>query len=385
MNRTDQQTDAPPGDGASKETASEEDEKPLYKRAGFLVVAGLVLLGVVAGGIYYFVHAARFESTDDAFIDGHVSHVAPQVSGRVERVRVDDNQLVKKGDVLVEIDPQDYRNAVQRAEAALEVAKAKVTQARANVPTTEAQVAQARADVRAAKSRADLAHTQLARTRKLFDRGAVSQQALDDAQGRADAADANLAAARQHQAATRASSDAAESTVQEAQAEVKSAEVALDKAKLDLSRTKVTAAIDGRVTQKAVEPGDYLQAGQQLMALVEPHAWVTANFKETQLTDMRPGQPVTIEVDAYPDKQWKGRVDSFQHGTGAHFSLLPPQNATGNYVKVVQRVPVKIVFDHAPDPNRYLLVPGMSVVPEVDVTGHQNAPMGGHPNASSSR
>ena len=135
------------------------------------------------------------------------------------------------------------------------------------------------------------------------------------------------------------------------------------------------APIAGRVTNKAVEPGDYVQVGQQLLALVDPRVWVKANFKETELTHMRPGQPVTIDIDAYPDRQWKGHVDSFQQGTGSRFSLLPPENATGNYVKVVQRIPVKIVFDELPDSSRYLLAPGMSVVPEVDVRIDRHAPM----------
>lgn len=367
-------------EGASETPSPEEhddgtrESKPTRKRRWILVLGALLLAGAAAFAVFYILNAAKYESTDDAFIDGHITRVAPRVSGQVRAVHVEDNQLVKQGDLLVEIDPADYQVALERTQADLDVARARHAQARAARSAAEARVSQAQADLGVATTHANLAGLDLRRARQLIDSGAAPQQELDDAQAAAAAAEASVAAAKQHVAATRASAVQAQSEVAAAEADVKQAEAAVDTAKLNLSYTKVRAQMDGRVTKKNVEPGDYLQPGEQVLALVELHVWVTANFKETQLADMRPGQPVTLSVDAY-SKEWKGRVDSLQQGTGARFSLLPPENATGNYVKVVQRVPVKLVFDELPDPHRYLLAPGMSVVPTVMTTTLRDTPM----------
>lgn len=343
-------------------------KKPLYKRPWLWVVACAVLAGGGTGATLYFVHAAHFKSTDDAFIDAHVTRVAPQVAGRVESVLVADNQLVTKGDVLLKIDPASFEIALQRAKASRAAARAAVTAAEAMLPAASAKVAEVRANVRAARARAALARTDLERTRGLTNEDVVPQQNLDSAEAQATASSESLAAARKALAGTQAAPKQARSALDAARAKVAEAEVAIDAANLALDRTTIRAPVDGRVTNKAVERGDYVQVGQQLLALVEPHVWVTANFKETELARIRPGQPVSIAIDAYPGTSWKGHVDSLQQGTGSRFSLLPPENATGNYVKVVQRVPVKIVFDEPPDPGRFLLAPGMSVEPEVDVT-----------------
>jgi membrane fusion protein (multidrug efflux system) len=286
------------------------EKKSLFRRPGVIVgITALAIVGIIYGATLIF-HSLTHESTDDAFVDTHVVSVAPKIAGRVSVVHVRDNQAVKKGEVLVEIDPRDFQVAL--------------TQAQANLAKDKATEVQAAANEKRAKD--------------LFSKSVISAQERD------------------------ASIATAESTGGNVQAD----EAAVKQADLNLSYTKIKAPIDGRVTNKSVAPGDYLQVGQRLMALVPPRVWVTANFKETQLRNMRIGQHTAISVDAYPGLKLQGHVDSIQAGSGAAFSLLPPENATGNYVKVVQRVPVKIVFDQRPD-AQHVLGPGMSVVPDVQV------------------
>jgi len=275
-----------------------------------LLIGGVLALILVAAGVGYWLHARNFVSTDDAFIEARIIHISPKVGGQVIRVNVTDNQHVRAGEVLLRIDPRDYAAAAE----------------------------QARAQARAAEVEARRAAADAQRVTQLFDRGLLARQELEHALAAAHAAAANLEAARQR----------------------------LNEATLQLSYTTLTAPEAGRVTRKAVEEGMFVQPGQQLMAIVTDDLWVVANFKETQLAKIRPGQPVEIKVDAYPRHRFRGHVDSIQAGTGSRFSLLPPENATGNYVKVVQRVPVKIVFDEPPDAS-FPLGPGMSVVPTVHV------------------
>ncbi len=270
---------------------------------------GAVLAAVIGGGLYLLL-AAPSVSTDDATIEGHVIPVSAKISGHVARVLIDDNQVVKSGDVLAEIDPSDFQTRVDSA-------RGKVASDRAEAAKTEADLKRAQA---------------------LFARDEASKQDMEHAQAAADAATADLA----------------------------QSEAALRQAELDFSYTRLEAPVDGRVTRKAVEPGAYVSIGQSVLALVPEESWVVANFKETQLTRMRKGQPAEIRVDAYPDQRLRGRVDSIQDGTGARFSLLPAENATGNFVKVVQRVPVKIVLDDKPSGGR-VLAPGMSVEATVDL------------------
>src|SRR5438874_1904217 len=284
--------------------------QPLRRRRGVLLAAAVLGLVLLAAGIAYWLHARGRVSTDDAFIEARIIHISPKVGGQIVELDVTDNQRVRAGDVLLRIDPRDY----------------------------EASAQQARAQVRAAEVEAQRARTDAQRVNALFARGLVARQELDHAIAAERMAEANLEAARQR----------------------------LNEATLRLSYTTITAPEAGRVTRKAIEEGMFVQPGQQLMAIVTDDLWVVANFKETQLAKIRPGEPVDIKVDAYPRRRFRGHVDSIQAGTGARFSLLPPENATGNYVKIVQRVPVKIVFDEAPDPQ-YPLGPGMSVVPTVHV------------------
>jgi membrane fusion protein (multidrug efflux system) len=329
----------------------------------FAGIAGLLLL--IAAIIYYLVFIAPYESTDDAFIDGYVTLISPRVPGQVAQLLVTDNQEVKAGDVLVEIDPRDYEASLAQTKADLAAAQSQSDQSGAKVKVSEAKVAQAQAAVTATEAEAQRAGDDLKRYQSVESK-AVSQSAIDLAQAQARSADANLQAAYSQTNAAEADVTLSEAGVETATAAVQQAEAKLQQAELNVSYTKIIAPIDGRVTARTVQLGHYILPGQALLALVPKDVWVTANFKETQLTYMKPGQPVELRVDAYPNKKFKGKVDSLQAGTGARFSLLPPENAVGNYIKVVQRVPVKIIFDEEL-PTNLDIAPGMSVVPEVKV------------------
>jgi membrane fusion protein (multidrug efflux system) len=430
----------------------------LRRRIVRIVLAVLIVVALVLG-IPYYLHAISHESTDDAIIEGHVIPISPRVAGHVATVRVRDNQWVKAGDPLVELDPHDFQARLDAAKAALEAARAVgrsraigvdlttitsgagVDEALAGVDAATATVTTAQAQAAAAVSQRDQARAQLAaakaalnqakavvaasqakherdvadlkRIREMATSDTVNAQQVDHAvanervsasdleadklkvqtmeamrrqaeAGLAAAEDnmrltqaqvltrqAELARAQANLAAARSAPkqvDQSRSQADVAKAGIDQAQADLEQAELNLSYTKILAPADGHVTRKSVEPGAYVQVGQSLMAIVPPDVWVTANFKETQLTRMRPGQPARIKVDAYPGVALQGRVESIQRGTGARFSLLPPENATGNFVKVIQRVPVKILFDDRQQTQRYLLGPGMSVVPEVNVT-----------------
>jgi membrane fusion protein (multidrug efflux system) len=330
------------------------------------LLAAIVLVIAAAGAFAWWREARLWESTDDAFIDVHMVRVSPQVAGRVARVLVDDNQLVKPGETLLEIDPADFKARLAQAAASELNAKASLAQAKAQQAVERVNVEQSHAQVEVAQANAEIAAIQLERDQRLAAAKAISVQQLDNSTANARSASANLEAARKKEASDKAEIDVAASRIAAAEADLDSAAAQVEQARLNLSYTRIVAAEEGHIARKNVSPGDYVQIGQNLMALVPVHLWVTANFKETQLDQMRVGQPVEIRVDAYPGRVFKGHVDSFQPGSGAAFSLLPPENATGNYVKVVQRVPVKIVFDEAPDPSRPL-GPGMSVVPSVKV------------------
>jgi membrane fusion protein (multidrug efflux system) len=425
------QNTPPAGGGTAVKTTPPAAEARRGPRKRHIALALFLLVAVAAsvGGVIYWLHARQFEETDDAIVDGAVTPMSPKVAGLAAAVHVNDNQRVNAGDILVEIDPRDYVTRVNEAKANLAAAqarlqaaqtnvemvtantdatlaeasatvdqqKAAVEQERAGVTAAEAQVASAEADVVAAEAEATRRKADLERYNAIDPR-AVSQQTRDTARAAAEAADAQLAAARKRQAAAEAAVaearsrvTAAESKVIGAQAMVRAAQTApqqvataksqattaqaavdqaaaaLAAAELDLSYTTIKAPVAGRITRKSVQPGQYLQVGQNLFAIVSDDLWVTANFKETQLTRMHPGQPVEITIDRYPGRTFKGYVDSIQAGTGARFSMLPPENATGNFVKIVQRVPVKIRFDDLSILPP--LGPGMSAVPTVRVRG----------------
>ncbi len=389
--------------------------KPRFRRARIVALLFLGAVGLGVGGAWWHRSASNYESTDDAFIQADVVTMSPKVASNVRAVYVADNQRVKAGSLLVELDPRDFETKLSQARANLAAATAQERAAAFNVQvvgtTADAGVAQAEAGVQMAARRMDEARSRLEQSRAQVDAataeatrasadaerfeallqgGGVSRQQRDNAVAASRTAAANLEAARQAQQAARDSLRQAEAQLKEAQAQLARAkaapqqiaysraqadqaagqvaqlQAAVHQAELELSYTKLYAPVAGRITRKSVQPGNYVEVGQALLSIVPEQAYVVANFKETQLAHMRPGQPVTIEVDAYPDRRFHGHVDSIQAGSGAAFSLLPPENATGNYVKVVQRVPVKILIDDAPDPTR-VLGPGMSVAPTVRV------------------
>jgi membrane fusion protein (multidrug efflux system) len=355
-----------PQAGPDAAQQSQPDPVPARRRALPFVIFAIVLTVAAAGGTLYWQHARHYESTDDAFIDTHVTTVAPRVAGQILRVLADDNQLVHAGDTLVELDPRDAQVRLDQATAQRGTAAAQLQQAQAQVAIQQAALDQAAADVRVAE--ADLLQAQQDDRRyQAINPQAITRQQLDQASAALRSALARLDAKRQAVAGGSAQVASAQAQVAAARASLRAADVQVENARLQLSYSSIVAPVDGRITQRSAVTGNYVKEGAALLSLVPPQVWVTANFKETQLARMRPGQSVELAVDAYPDVVFRGHVDSFQSGTGSAFSTLPAENATGNYVKVVQRMPVKIVFDAAPDLQGRPLAPGMSVVPTVTV------------------
>jgi len=375
------------------------------KRALTLFFAAALL--TVAGGVFYWLYRQTHISTDDAYIEGRILPVAARVQGTVVEVLVEDNQTVKQGDLLLRIDPEPYAVRVDAASSAvaasksdqvaarsdIAAAKADIESARQEIASAEAQLEQARASVSAARSKVSLAEVSLAqadrdlaRAKSLFDRHSLSRERFEKVATEQEAARARLAlshdelrlaeaaiSTREAQISGKRSSLAQrqavfsqrEARVVQQGSLVRQRESALAEAKLLRGYTEVAAPADGRITRKSVEIGQVVSPGQLLLAVTDlSDLWVVANYKETQIEKIRPGQEVRIKVDTYSGKTFHGKVDSIMAGTGSAFSLFPSENATGNYVKVVQRVPVKILLPQGEDPEHILRV-GMSVVPTV--------------------
>ncbi|HEX4122438.1 MAG TPA: HlyD family secretion protein [Verrucomicrobiae bacterium] len=363
-------SDEKKGESDDKEK-KEEDKKPkkppIYKKPAFIITVSIVAVVLIVGVIILWLILRQYVSTDDAYIDGHVSQVSPRVSALVIALHIDDNQFVHQGDLLVELDPTDYQIALEQAQAEDASSKGQLAQAQAQIETAKASVVQTKAEVDAAEVLHENTVRDLERYRDVDARARTKQQ-LDNAATAEKNTAAQLEQAKARENSADASVKSAEASVKAAEGNLQMAEANEKRAATNLSYCKIFAPCDGRVTQRTVERGNYVSPGQALLMLVDPNVWVTANFKETQLTLMRPGQPVTIEVDAFPKNKWHGHVDSIQAGSGARFEILPAENATGNFVKVVQRVPVKIVFDHGANTNDApMLSPGLSVDPRVKV------------------
>jgi membrane fusion protein, multidrug efflux system len=351
----------------------EEDQEAKQKRnrQGLLrrhprlaALAAVVTVAALVGGIIWWLHARDFESTDDAFIDARNVSVSPQVVGAITEVPVTDNELVQTGGLLVQIDPRDYEAAVAEAEAQVAQANATIANLDAQIDAQQARIDQASKQVVQTQAALTFAQQESDRAQDLVKRGAGTQQTAQQTSSNLIQAQATVASAQANLVAAQKQIPVLQAQRASAEAQLKQMEAALQHAKDNLERTKLTAPEPGRATKISAAVGALAQPGQVLMIFVPENKWVTANFKETQLTHMRPGQPADIAIDAYPGRIFKGHVDSIQAGSGAAFSLLPPENATGNFVKVVQRVPVKIVFDTPPD---VYIGPGMSVVPTVKV------------------
>ena len=344
------------------------------------IFAGFVVIGIIFGTIKY-VHSIHYEETEDAQIETDISPVIPKVSGYVEEVRVEDNMHVKKGDTLVILEDNDYWLKVDQARAAYEnalanlaVVKAGVNASEANVGTSQANIATVEANIEAAKVQLRRATQDYNRYANLIADHSITQQQFEKVQAEKEAAEKQLevlqkqrAVASQQNKAQQSQSNVSSSNVGVAETTVEIRKAELELAKLQLSYAVITAPIDGIVSQKNIEVGQLVQAGQSLFAIVETDdLWVVANFKETQLEKMHPGQEVDMSVDAFPGTTYKGKVASIAAATGAKFSLLPPDNATGNFVKVVQRIPVKIVFSDTQE-NLDRLRAGMNVEVEVEL------------------
>jgi membrane fusion protein (multidrug efflux system) len=327
------------GDGRARQERDKKPKRSIFRNPLVRIGIVIVVLGLIAGGILYWLHARQYESTDDAFIDTHIVQVAPQIAAQVTRIYVTDNQLVRAGQPLADLNPADPQARIAQIEAQQAQAETQIAQARANEAAAAAQAQNAARDV--------ARYRYLKRTSPL----AVAQQQIDQAEAAAKSATAQR--------------NAAEAQIRGAEAQMKVLKAELSQAQINLGYTHIVSPVDGTIAQRSVALGNYVTPGVQMMAIVPLQIWVTANFKETQLAHMRLRQPVTISIDACPAADIRGHVDSIQRGAGQAFGILPPENATGNYVKVVQRVPVKIVLDRVP--RDCVLGPGMSVEPTVKV------------------
>lgn len=319
----------------------QETEHKRIKKRKFLVP--IISILAVMAGIYLF-HESHFQSTDDAYVEADIIQVTPKVSGHIVESYITDNMHIKEGDLVAKIDDEMY--------------KAKYEQAKANYERAILNQKNAKANLKSVDSQIKLAKTDLERYKKLYEEGAVSKQTLDKAQTNYD----NVLASQ-----IRAKEDIFAKGNNVADADLKALKAIMDQAKLNLEYTNVLSPNTGVVTNRRIEKGSFVSAGGPLFAVVPDKIWIVANFKENQVGQMRPGQDVSIKIDAYPHKKFKGKVDSIQRASGAKSSLFPPENAVGSFVKIVQRIPVKIVFDEPIDSSKYNIVSGMSVVPKVKV------------------
>jgi len=339
-----------------------------------LIIGIALAIALATWGVRRYLWGRNHVSTDNAQVDGHITAIAPRISGFIDRVLVEENQHVKAGDTLVVLDRRDLQNRLEQAEADLRNAEAAVGsrkragEAQAQLQATRAQAASAQASIAAAEANYRQTSADYERYKGLAASKIISAQQLDAAQSARDAAAANLEAARRQAAAAGSQVSASGAAVRAADARLASAQSAVDNARLQLSYATLLAPSSGVVAKRNAEPGALVQVGQNLLSLVpDENVWVTANLKETQLAKVRVGDEAEFTVDAYPGRTFHGKVESLSPATGARFALLPPDNATGNFTKVVQRVPVRIAVDTASDPA-HPLRPGMSVDATITTT-----------------
>ena len=330
----------------SEERQRQNDEKnKLHTKRYWVMLGGLIALVLAT---FFILDAMKYQSTDDAYVETTTVSVSPRVAGQIEKVLIEDNQPIKAGEVIAIIDDEDYEIKVAQATAAYERALLNQKNAHANL--------------NAANSEIELAQKDVERYQNLYKAGAVSKQTLDKAITHLEAV-----SARQTTAEQAIFSKDSSMTAKVADADLKVLKALRDQAELNLGYTKIVAPRDGVVTNKNVEKGAFVQVGQPLFALASEEVWVVANFKENQVGNMKPGQKVTIKIDTYPNKTFQGKIDSIQRASGAKASLFPPENAVGSFVKIVQRIPVKIVFTEKINPDEFTVVSGMSVIPKVRV------------------
>ncbi len=325
-------------DDKKAEEIANKDPRHFYEKKR-VIVPSLTALALLILGLIVSINSLFYKSTDDAFVEGHIITVAPRVSGPVIKLNIEDNQEVKKGDLLLEIDPVDYETKLKQSKAKLEEAQAALVSAGNKVEKSFSEL--------------DFAKNDYARYSKMYEKGIASTQDYDSAKTKLSTFESENKSAR--------------ANYNELQAAIKRLEAEIKENELNLSYTKIYAAQDGKITHRTVEEGNYVQVAQPLFAIVQDDVWVVANFKETQVANMKKGQLVKIKIDAYGHKKFNGKVDSLQMASGAKASLFPPENAVGSYVKIVQRIPVKIIFTD--DISKYNIIPGMSAIPTVKVRG----------------
>lgn len=342
----------------------EEKRKKIFRGAIALCVVLFTVLSV---------HFSSYQSTDDAFVDSNIIQISPKVSGNVTSVLINSNKKVKKGDLLIEIEPQDYKTKVEQFEARLEQIRGEKSQntehssvviAKIKLDTSKTQLEEAQQKLAAASAERKLAKINFDRYSKLYEKGAVAEQKYNESETKLATAQAEYENALNLVAQANYAIQTATAQRLAADSQVKDLKAQLKQASLDLSYTSIYAPIDGIITAKNVEAGNYVQKGQPLFSIVPAQRWITANFKETQLTNIKEGQETDIKIDAFPKLKFKGYVESIQSATGSKTSLFPPENAVGSYVKIVQRVPVKILFKDT-SYQKYHIEPGMSAVPKV--------------------
>jgi len=366
-------------EGTDENAAEVAETRPKRRRIPVIIV-GVLALTLAVWGLNRYLYSRHHVSTDNAQVDGHITLIAPRIAAFVTRILVDDNQHVQAGDTLVMLDDRDLKVTLQQAEADLHQAEAAVGsrgragQTQAELQATRAEAASAQASVGAAEADYHKAAADVERYRKLAAQKIVSAQQFDAAEAAAAQAAAKLEAARRQAAAAGSQVSASGAAVRSADAHLAAAQAAVENTKLQLSYAYITAPVSGTVARRNAEVGALVQVGQTLMSIVpDENVWVTANLKETQLTHVRVGDRATFTVDAYPGRKFAGRVESLSPATGARFALLPPDNATGNFTKVVQRVPIRIAVDQpagAPVPLR----PGMSVDVTIETGKNPESP-----------
>lgn len=360
--------DGDEGKDPDGDEAKQDDKPPLYKRPIFWIVVAVVGTIVIIATIFYVLHSRKYQTTDDAFVDAHVVRIAAETNGRLTYVAPNDNRRVRKGELLATIAPEAPESTLAEAKATVAEADLQIEQARAQVDVARANLAQAMANARVPAAEAQRAAADYARylTLRDLDPSAAAPTQIAQARAQATAGTAQAQAARKQIDTALANISSAQRQVGAMQAQRKAAEARVEQANVSLSYLTIRAPIDGTIANRMVNVGSYVAPGQQLLAIVPDDMWITANFKETQLTLMRPGLPVSIKVDAFPGEKFDGHIELIQRGSGQVFQLLPPQNATGNYIKVVQRVPVRIRFNDN-SWRRFMIGPGMSVEPTVTV------------------
>ena len=360
----------------SETTAGKGNNKK--KKISIIIFIALTVIGAVT--VYFYLrYKATHISTDDAFVEGHVHTIASKVSGTVKKINVRDNQLVRKGDILVEIDPADYEVKVKEASSTLVKERSKLSEIEAKIEVSRQRLSEMNAASKAAKANLELqeANLKLAtidfkRAEKLYEKEAIPREKYDNTKTGYEVAVSRVKAVKEQAKQAEMAVETQKAIIKQAEATkppqvstIKEKEAKLRAAELNYGYTHIPAPSDGYITKKTVEVGNQIEAGLPLMAVVPlDNIWVVANYKETQLEKVKPGQRVEMKVDTYPGKTFNGKVDSIMAGSGAIFSLFPPENATGNYVKVVQRIPVKIVLERGTDPQHVLRI-GMSVTPTI--------------------